>query len=50
VFRNDDSVRTTGKTEEDVDTALLLPGFPALRREDATEIDPTTLTPVGTEV
>jgi hypothetical protein len=50
VFRNDDSVRTTGETEEDVDTALDLPGFPRLRCEDATEIDPTTLTPVGTEV
>jgi hypothetical protein len=50
VFRNDDSVRTTRETEEDADTALDSPGFPTLRCEDATEIDPTTLTPVGTEV
>jgi hypothetical protein len=49
VFRNDDIVRTTRETEDDADTALDLPGFPALRCEDATEIDPTTLTPVDTE-
>jgi hypothetical protein len=43
-------VRTTRETEEDVDTALDVPGFPTLRCEDPTEVDPTTLTPVGTEV
>ena len=43
-------MRTTRETEEDVDTALDLPGFPTLRCADTTEIDPTTLTPVGTEV
>lgn len=49
LFRNHDSARVAGETEEDVYSALGLPWIPPQRREDPAEID-AAVVPVALEV